>query len=110
MLGKPCSFPSKAATWNRWLGYKSGSAKRIKFNKRCCGHGASEFKTLLIRGREPIADASEILEKSALQKYKSQNRAQHVYRAAARLWALGVAWSESLQIVNDAFDACILKD
>ena len=50
------------------------------------------------------------LEKKALRKYRSDNRRRCVYTAASRLRAHGVAWDESLKMINDAFDACIQTD
>lgn len=53
---------------------------------------------------------SEKMQKSALQKYKGQNRQHHIDEAATRLWGAGVAWEEAASIVADAFDQCIQDD
>lgn len=47
------------------------------------------------------------LERTALEKYRVENRSQHIYRAASRLWVTGLPWADALSIVEDAFDACI---
>ena len=40
-----------------------------------------------------------------LAKYKVRNRAHQIYKAAAKLWAEGLAWERALAIVTEAFDA-----
>lgn len=45
------------------------------------------------------------LAKTQLDKYKSKRKMFHIHRAAARIWARGVPWSDSLKMVTEAFDA-----
>ena len=40
-----------------------------------------------------------------LAKYRVRNRAHQIYKAAAKLWAEGLAWERALAIVTEAFDA-----
>jgi hypothetical protein len=42
---------------------------------------------------------------SQLDKYKSKRKTFHIHRAAARIWARGVPWSDALNMVTEAFDA-----
>ena len=50
---------------------------------------------------------ADSFKKGVLDRYKAKRRSHHLYEAASRLWALGVAWPTALEIVSDAFDAVI---
>lgn len=50
------------------------------------------------------------LQKTALEKYKAQNKSHHAFEAASRLWVLGMPWAQALQIVEEALSACIRDD
>lgn len=47
----------------------------------------------------------EPLSRKHLNRYVSQTRDVHIYRAAAKLWGAGVNWTEALSIATDAFEA-----
>lgn len=52
---------------------------------------------------------AERLQRSTLDRYRAHNKWYHLYRAASRLWAESqVPWDRALQIVTEAFDACLV--
>ena len=50
------------------------------------------------------------LDKRDLDKYRVARKQQAVYRAAAKLFAEGVAWPTALAIVQEAFDTVTAQE
>lgn len=50
------------------------------------------------------------LSKRQLDKYKVKRKSHHVYKAASKLWARGVAWEQALSVVQEAFDAVLQEE
>lgn len=40
-----------------------------------------------------------------LDRYRTSRRQVHIYKAAAKLWAAGMDFSDALSVVQEAFDA-----
>lgn len=50
---------------------------------------------------------TERVSKRTLDAYKVKRKTVHIFRAAARLWAAGVAFDRALEIATAAFDAAV---
>lgn len=57
----------------------------------------------------PLRLETERVEKQILAKYKGKRKHHHIFAAAAKLWAAGVAWEKALETVSGAFDAFITE-
>lgn len=49
----------------------------------------------------------ERVQRMNLVRYKTARRKYYMFDAAAKLWAEGIPWAKAMEIVTEAFGACV---
>lgn len=92
-------------SWPRSWARRGGGACRI--GSRPGGSCTASNQFASHRGAQAPNEMglqAEQLKKATLDRYKIERRHVHEFRAAAKLWASGLTWTESLNIVREALD------
>ncbi|CAK9102132.1 unnamed protein product, partial [Durusdinium trenchii] len=73
------------------------------------GHGVSGSELRGGVNLEPVPNEMKLavdkLKSVNLDRYRTSRRQVHIYKAAAKLWAAGMDFSDALSVVQEAFDA-----
>lgn len=67
-------------------------------------------KNVIAKVPNRVEMVHERIQRMNLMRFKTARRKHHMFNAAAKLWCEGVPWAKAMEIVTEAFDACVADD